>query len=229
MTLWSKNISRAREIQDVLRRKVQIVSQKRKIQCIAAVDAAFHDDKIIAIASLYEYPELRHIKDTFSVKKIQFPYITGLLSFREGPALIDALKKLLIKPDLILFDGQGIAHPKGIGIASHIGVILKIRTIGCAKSRLIGDYVEPDVRKGSWSYLYHKAVKVGVVLRTRNNVKPVFVSPGHMIDIHSSRKIVMRCISAYRIPEPLRRADCLSKRLKDKEQRKLFFLSQIKP
>jgi deoxyribonuclease V len=229
MTLWPKNISKARELQDVLRRKVKIAPQKRIPEFIAAVDAAFLDDKIIATASLYKYPELRHIEDAFSVEKIQFPYITGLLSFREGPAVIHALEKLSIKPDLIIFDGQGIAHPKGIGIASHIGVILDIPSVGCAKSRLIGDYYEPDMKKGSWSYLSYKNMNVGVVLRTRSNVKPVFVSPGHMIDIHSSRQIIMRCISEYRIPEPLRRADCLSKRLKDKEQRKLFSLSQIKP
>lgn len=127
---------------------------------------------------------------------------------------MNAIKKLKIKPDVILFDGQGIAHPKGIGIASHIGVILNIPSIGCAKSRLVGDFDEPDKKKGSWRLIFYKGMKVGVVLRTRSSVKPLFVSPGHLTDIDSSIEIVMKCIGKYRIPEPLRRANFLSKRLK---------------
>ncbi len=138
----------------------------------------------------------------------------GFLSFREGPAIIVTIQKLKTKPDLILFDGQGIAHPKGIGIASHIGVMLNIPTIGCAKSKLVGKFEKPDKDKGSRTYLYYKGERVGAVLRTRKNVKPVFVSPGHMIDIKSAIEIVMNCATEYRIPEPLRRADQLSKRLK---------------
>lgn len=211
---WPKDISKAKEIQDALRKQVNIIPLKKTPALIAAVDASFIDDKVIAVATLYKYPELRHIQDAFSVKKTHFPYIPGLLSFREGPAVISALKKLKMPPDVILFDGQGIAHPKGIGIASHVGVILNIPTIGCAKSRLIGEFDEPEIKKGSWAFLYYKGKKVGVVLRTREHVKAIFVSPGHMIDISSSIEIVMRCVSGYRIPEPLRRADRISKRLK---------------
>ncbi len=181
---------------------------------IAAVDASFAGEEIIAVATLYTYPELSHVRDVFVREKIYFPYVPGFLSFREGHAIVVTIQKLKIKPDLILFDGQGIAHPKGIGIASHIGVILNIPTIGCAKSRLIGEFEEPDKDKGSWTYLRYKGTGVGVVLRTRRNVKPVFVSPGHMIDIKSSIEIVMDCVTEYRIPEPLRRADQLSKKLK---------------
>lgn len=211
---WPKDISKAKEIQDALRKRVNIIPLKKTPALIAAVDASFIDDKVIAVATLYKYPELRHIQDAFSVKKTHFPYIPGLLSFREGPAVISALKKLKMPPDAILFDGQGIAHPKGIGIASHVGVILNIPTIGCAKSRLIGEFDEPEIKKGSWAFLYYKGKKVGVVLRTREHVKPIFVSPGHLIDISSSIEIAMRCVSGYRIPEPLRRADRISKRLK---------------
>ncbi|MEW6739841.1 MAG: deoxyribonuclease V [Nitrospirota bacterium] len=212
--LWPDDISEAKKIQDVLRKKVKIIPLKKTPEIIAGVDAAFADDKVVAVATLYEYPELKHLHDAFSVEKIRFPYIPGLLSFREGHAIINAIRKLNIKPDLILFDGQGIAHPKGIGIASHIGVILNIPAIGCAKSRLVGEFEEPAVTKGSWAYLYYKGMKVGAVLRTRSSVKPVFVSPGHMIDIDSSIEIVMKCVFRYRIPEPLRRADHLSKKYK---------------
>ncbi len=212
--LWPKNISKAKVIQDALRKKVKITSPKKIPAFIAGVDAAFVDDRVIAVATLYKYPYLKHIQDVSTIEKTRFPYVPGFLSFREGHAIIRAIKKLNIKPDLILFDGQGIAHPKGIGIASHIGVILNIPTIGCAKSRLIGEFNEPDMRKGDWTDLYYKGIKVGVVLRTRDNVKPVFVSPGHLIDINSSIEIVMRCVAGFRIPEPLRRADQISKKLK---------------
>lgn len=212
--LWTKDIQKAKEIQNTLSKKVRIVPLKKKIQFIAAVDASFIDDKVIAVATLFGYPELENIQDIIAVEKVLFPYIPGFLTFREGPAIITAIKKLKTKPDVILFDGQGIAHPRGIGIASHLGVILNIPTIGCAKSRLVGEFKEPGIECGSRKGLYYNGKKVGAVLRTRRDVKPVFVSPGHMIDIKSSIEIVMKCISLYRIPEPLRRADQLSKRHK---------------
>lgn len=213
---WPEDILEAKRIQDVLRKRVKIIPLKKTPEIIAGVDAAFAGDKVIAVATLYEYPELKHLHDAFSIEKIRFSYIPGMLSFREGHAIVNAIGKLAVKPDVILFDGQGIAHQKGIGIASHIGVILDIPTIGCAKSRLVGEFKEPDTTRGSRTYLYYKGMKVGIVLRTRSSVRPVFVSPGHMIDIDLSVEIVMKCVSKYRIPEPLRRADWLSKKLKPK-------------
>lgn len=215
--LWPKGIAKARDIQNVLRRRVEIVQLKKIPSFIAAVDAAFTDDRVIAVASLYTFPALEWLQDAFEKEKTRFPYIPGLLTFREGHAVINALKKLKIPPEVILFDGQGIAHPRGIGIASHIGVLLEKPTIGCAKSRLIGEFDEPDPKKGSWTFLYHNGTKVGAVLRTRSNVKPLFISPGHMVDVKSSIELVMECLSKYRIPEPLRRADLVSKRLKHEE------------
>ncbi len=134
--------------------------------------------------------------------------------YREGPAVIKAISKLNIKPDLVLFDGQGIAHPEGLGIASHIGVLLNTPAVGCAKSRLVGDYIEPGIIKGQYSHLKYRGKTVGAVLRTRNNVRPVFVSPGHMIDQKGAIDIVLKCTGNYRIPEPLRHADRLSKKLR---------------
>jgi deoxyribonuclease V len=209
--LWPIDIHEAKIIQDKLRKRVKIQPLKKEVRIIAGVDASFISDRIIAVVSNYEYPEMKYIEDTYFIGMVKFPYIPGMLSFREGPAIVSAIKKLSIEPDVILFDGHGIAHPRFIGIASHIGVILDISTIGCAKSCLVGQYREPGQKKGDWTYLYYKNIKVGAVLRTRDLVKPLFVSPGHKIDIEHSVDIVLNSVLKYRLPEPLRRADRLSK------------------
>jgi deoxyribonuclease V len=128
--------------------------------------------------------------------------------------LLEALRKLGVRPGLIMLDGQGIAHPRGMGIASHLGVLLGLPSIGCAKSRLVGEFKEPGRRKGQWSPLTLEGRTVGAVLRTREAVRPVFVSPGHRIDIEGSIEIVMGCTGKYRIPEPMRCADRAAGRLK---------------
>jgi len=211
---WPGDLQGARKLQEILQKKVNIIPLKKEPKYIAGVDAAFLNTKVIGVACLYKYPEISLIEKTYAVTEILFPYIPGFLSFREGPAIISALKGLRKKPDIILFDGQGIAHPKGLGIASHIGVLLNVPTIGCAKSRLIGTYKEPGPKKGTCSSLLYKKEIVGVVLRTKDNVKPLFVSPGHRIDIQGSMEIVLACSQRYRLPEPLRWADFLSKKIK---------------
>jgi deoxyribonuclease V len=212
--LWPKSIAEAGRIQQTLKQRVNIVPLKKALRYVAAADAAFDDRNVYAAATLFECGGLLHMQDTFSGERIRFDYMPGLLAFREGRVIINALRKLTFVPDLVLLDGQGIAHPEGFGIASHIGVILDIPTIGCAKSRLVGEYEEPKPVKGDWTYLYYHGTRVGAVVRTRSNVRPVFVSPGHLSDIESSVEIVLRCTSGYRIPEPLRRADRLSKMMK---------------
>ncbi len=212
--LWPESIPKAKEIQRRLKKAIKIVPLRRLPKLVAAADAAFQGITVFAAASLYRLPTLSHVQDAFSETKAGLHYMPGFLAFREGKAIIDALKKLEISPGVILIDGQGIAHPEGIGIASHIGVVMNIPTVGCAKSRLVGNYEEPGADGGSWSYLYYQDVKVGAVLRTKSNVKPLFVSPGHLVDIESSIEIVMKCVSGYRIPEPLRTADRISKKLK---------------
>jgi len=209
--LWPRDTRAAREIQDAFRKKVKILPLRKAPLHVAGVDAAFAGNEVIAVSSLYTFPLLECVQDAVWREEIRFPYVPGLLTFREGHAMISALKRLRIAADVILVDGQGIAHPRSIGIASHIGVILGKPTIGCAKSRLIGEFREPRTGKGSWSFLYYKGEEVGAVLRSRDHVRPLFVSPGHLIDILSSLEIVMKCLSHYRIPEPLRRADSLSK------------------
>jgi deoxyribonuclease V len=211
---FPRDINKAKRIQSTLRDKVKITHLKKKPRLVAGVDAAFLNDTVIGTACLFRYPEMIPVDETSATRKALFPYIPGFLSFREGPALIAAIKKLKRKPDIILFDGQGIAHPQGLGIASHIGVLLDVLTIGCAKSRLVGDFRRPGFKKGEWSQLIVNNEVAGAVLRTREKIKPVFVSPGHRIDLQASIEIVLGCIGRFRIPEPLRRADLLSKQVK---------------
>lgn len=210
-TAWPRDIRGAKALQESLRKRVRIEPLSRPPKLIAGADAAFSGDIVIAVISLFTYPDLIHIEDAIVRVRSSFPYVPGFLSFREGPAILESFERLKIKPELLLFDGQGIAHPRGIGIASHLGVMLNIRAIGCAKSRLIGEYNEPSIKRGNWTYLYHDGKRIGAVLRTRDNVRPLFVSPGHRIDIESSIEIVMHTVTRFRIPEPLRRADHLSR------------------
>jgi len=213
---WPKilTIKDARDTQNLLRKKVRLSPLKKEPRYIAGVDAAFSNDRVFAAACLYLFPELALIEQQSAVQELRFPYVPGFLSFREGPAIIAALEKLAHNPDLILVDGQGIAHPRGVGIASHTGVLLAIPTIGCAKSRLIGNYEEPGIKKGQWSALIYEGKTVGAVVRTKDGVKPLFVSPGHKINLDDALRFTIACTAKHRIPEPLRCADMLAKRMK---------------
>jgi deoxyribonuclease V len=216
---WPVDIKRARKLQDRLKKRVRLAPLKKGPAFIAGLDCAFLEDKIIGAACLFRYPELTLIDKSYKIKKRSFPYVPGYLSFREGPVIIEALKGLKVKPELCLFDGQGIAHPRGLGLASHLGVVLGIPSIGCAKSRLVGSYTEPGPKKGDRSPLRYNGKTVGVVFRTRDNVKPIFVSPGHMVDIKGSFGIVSGCLGKFRIPEPIRCADLLTKKIKKERTR----------
>jgi deoxyribonuclease V len=207
-------IQEACELQDQLREKVRVSSLKKEPRYVAGVDAAFSDDRVFAAACLYRYPELTPVGQRSVVRRLSFPYVPGFLSFREGPAIIAAIEKLSPAPDLVLVDGQGIAHPRGIGIASFIGVLSGVPTIGCAKSRLIGEHEEPGQTKGAWSALLFDDKTVGAVLRTRDHTRPLFISPGHLIDLDSAIRIALACTRNYRIPEPLRCADQLSRKIR---------------
>lgn len=207
MTPWPETVKEARELQNRLKKKVRLHPLGKPPKHIAACDAAFKDDEVIGAVCLYRYPEIEFIETVTAVMKCRFPYVPGYLSFREGPVLIEAIGKLKTKPDLFIFDGQGIAHPRGFGLATHMGVLLRRPGIGCAKSRLTGEFGEPGRARGRWSPLTIDGKAVGAVLRTKDNVRPLFVSPGHMIDIEGSVEIILRCLTRYRIPEPQRCAD----------------------
>ncbi len=210
--LYVMNISieKAKRIQKKLSKKVEILPLRSKISYVGGVDVSVKGDVGVACVVVMDYPYLREVEVSTAKKEIRFPYIPGLLSFREGPVIIKAIKNLSVKPDVFIFDGQGIAHPRGIGIATHVGVLLKISTIGCAKSVLCGIYKEPDIKKGSWSPLIYNGKKIGVALRTRTGVKPVFVSVGNRIELEQCIEIVLNCCTKYRLPEPIRRAHIIA-------------------
>ncbi len=212
--IWPKTINRAREMQARDSRRVALEPLKEEPVFIAGADASFSEYWVFAAVCLYRYPEMTLVEQATAIKQITFPYVPGYLLFREGPATIAALHKLRNKPEVILVDGQGIAHKRGIGCASHLGVLLDIPTIGCAKKRLVGEYRTPGEKKGNWAELKFKAHTVGAVLRTREKVRPIFLSPGHRIDLQDAIRITLGCVGKYRIPEPLRCADILSKRMK---------------
>jgi deoxyribonuclease V len=204
---WNISAGEAIDIQRRLSKRILFSGIPEKIQCIAGVDLAFDKKNNLGFCGivLLGFPDLDIIQITFYHDEVHFPYIPGLLSFREGPIFLKTFELLEKRPDLIIFDGQGIAHPRRLGIASHMGLLLNISTIGCAKSRLYGSYEEPGREKGARSYLFDRdGERIGMVLRTRYSVKPVFVSPGYMAGIEESADIIMQCVNRYRIPEPIR-------------------------
>ena len=145
---------------------------------------------------------------------VTFPYVPGLLSFREAPVLLDCFARLKSTPELVLIDGQGIAHPRGFGIASHLGLWLDVPTVGCAKSRLIGEGEEPGDDPGSWTELRYQGQVVGATVRTRGGVKPIFVSPGHRVGVKAAVRLALLCTAGFRVPEPTRLADHLAEAAK---------------
>jgi deoxyribonuclease V len=178
---------------------------------VAGADCAFlkGDEKCLAAVVLWDLENRIVLEEHVAVRKLTFPYVPGLLSFREAPTLLAALRKLRRIPDCLMLDGHGYAHPRRFGIACHVGVICRMPTIGCAKSRLTGFHDEPGRARGSRRLLADGEVRLGTVIRTRDAVKTVFVSVGHKIDLETAEKIVLDCAVRYRLPEPTRLADRL--------------------
>ncbi|WP_423145959.1 deoxyribonuclease V [Rubrolithibacter danxiaensis] len=209
-----------------LQSKIQIIPINKNITSIASCDISFNrfSDVVYAGIIILSYPSLKEIGRITVKSKAEFPYIPGLLAFREIPALIEAWHKLNIKPDILICDGQGIAHPRRLGIATHFGLIADIPTIGCAKSLLTGKYTEPENSTFSYSFLYDKKEVIGVALRTKKNCKPVYISPGNGINLEQSIEIIKNCTGKYRIPEPTRLAHLLvnQARIEDKGDLTLF-------
>jgi deoxyribonuclease V len=169
---------------------------------------------LFAAVLVYSFPDLELCEVRTVRALVRFPYIPGLLSFREAPALVRAFRRLRLRPDLLICDGQGIAHPRGIGLASHLGIILGVPTIGCAKSRLVGDYDEVGPKVGDRSPLVFEGKVVGAVVRSRSGVRPLFVSSGHRINLDRSIHFILASCRGYRLPEPVRQADIRVERLK---------------
>ncbi len=172
----------------------------------ADISYARHSNLFFAAVIVFTYPDFSVLEEASWKERVCFPYVPGLLSFREAPPLLKAFEQLSCIPDLAIFDGQGIAHPRRIGLASHMGLFLGMPTVGCAKTRLVGEFAPPGAERGEMSDLFHKGKPVGKVLRTQKNVKPLFVSPGHRIGPLQAAEMVLSCCRGYRIPEPIRRA-----------------------
>ncbi len=220
---WNLSYSEARDCQNSLASKVLFRPLKRPPKLIAGIDCAFSRDgrKIVAAVVVLKMPDFTLVETTNAIRKVTFPYIPGLLSFREAPVCIAAVEKLKSKPDVFIIDGQGIAHPRRLGLAAHLGLFFDKPTIGCAKSRLIGSNKEPGLQKGAHSLLKDKQGKpstqyetIGAVLRTRTNVKPVFVSVGNKCLLKDAIEITLACAVKYRLPEPTRLAHQLVSKLK---------------
>ncbi len=213
---WDLSYSQARELQISLAGKVEFKPVRKKVKLVAGIDCALGGSprifrgrgakRIYAAVVVLKLPQLELVETVGADAELTFPYIPGLLSFREAPVCIEAVKKLRNRPDVFMIDGQGIAHPRRLGLAAHLGLFFDTPTIGCAKSRLIGDYEEPPAQKGTYSPLTDKEEVIGAVLRTRNNVKPVFVSVGNKCRLEGAIGITLACTTKYRLPEPTRLA-----------------------
>lgn len=176
------------------------------LQLVGGIDVSVKENVSQAAIVVLTYPALEVIEQVNASIPTPFPYIPGLLSFREGAVIIDALRQLKHAPDVFIVDGQGIAHPRHIGIASHIGLWIDVPTVGCGKTRLTGTHEPVPPEKGAWSPLMHHGEVIGAALRTRDNVAPVYISVGHRATLDTARELVMRCVTRYRLPEPIRAA-----------------------
>jgi deoxyribonuclease V len=179
----------------------------RRVRRVAGADIAVGGGIGVAAVVVMAFPSLEIVEEEVAAVRLSFPYIPGLLSFREIPALAECLRRVSTPFDVLLCDGQGIAHPRRFGLASHMGVLLRKPTIGCAKSLLVGVFDEVGSRRGDYSAIRHEGRSVGSALRTQDGVRPVYVSPGHLVDHASSRRIALACAPRYRVPEPTRQAD----------------------
>ncbi len=209
---WNVTPKEAIAIQQELRGMVNLQERFGDIHHVAGVDVGFNKESNTgrAAIAILSFPDLM-VKDEVCVEEeLTFPYVPGLLSFREMPILLKALKGVSIRPDLFICDGQGISHPRRMGIACHLGLFTSIPTIGAAKSRLFGTHGNIPEKKGQWCPLMDGHECIGAVLRSREGVKPIYVSPGHLISLRRSVELVMACITRYKLPETTRMAHKLS-------------------
>lgn len=194
------------KIQKKLGRRVITEAAFDEVETIAGVDVSVKGPGARAAVVILSFPGLGPLETATAERAVEFPYIPGLLGFREVPVIMEAFGKLKTSPDVTIVDGQGLAHPRRFGLACHLGVELDIPTIGCAKSRLVGEYREPGRRRGCKTALKYNGETIGAVLRTREGVKPVFVSVGHRVDLDGAVRLTLRAAKGFRLPEPIRAA-----------------------
>jgi len=213
---WPATPAQAIALQYRLRGRIRVGGRLGRVRLVGGADVAYDTGRELLYAAVlvYSVPAMKLIEVRTVRAPIRFPYVPGLLSFREVPALLRVIRRLRHRPDLLLCDAQGIAHPRGIGLASHLGLLAGLPTIGCAKSRLLGEHGAIGALPGDQVPLLHRGRRIGSVLRTRARCRPLFVSPGHRIGFGASVLWVLRCCRGYRLPEPVRQADLLVGRLR---------------
>ncbi len=213
---WNLSYQQARQLQSRLACKVRFKAVRKKPELIAGLDCAFSKDgrRITAAVVVLRLPDFETVETGSSTRKVNFPYIPGLLSFREAPCCIAAVQKLKFKPDVFMVDGQGVAHPRRLGLAAHLGLFFETTTIGCAKSRLVETFSEPPLKKGGFTILKDNEDTIGAVLRTRDNVKPLFISVGNLCRLQDAIEITLRCVVKFRLPEPTRLAHHLVSKMR---------------
>lgn len=219
---WNVSLEEAIQIQEAFKDQIILKKTFSKVRTIGGGDAAYSKNGKLLFAAIVvlSFPETEIIDTATADGKALFPYIPGLLSFREGPMLVKAFQRLGLKHDIMIYDGQGIAHPRGMGLASHMGLWLNLPSMGCAKTPLLDEFVSPGPSRGSIEWIRRQGRKVGAVLRTKENVKPLFISPGHRIDFLTSNQLILESCKGFRFPEPLRKAhqlaECIAHRAQGK-------------
>ena len=209
---WDVSPGEAVAIQRELAAHVREEPLGKEVETVAGLDVSIRGDLVQAAVSVLRLPELEIVDEAVWRDEVRFPYVPGLLSFREMPAVLPALASLSIRPDVFMTDSQGRAHPRRFGLACHLGVLLDWPALGVAKSRLTGRYEEPEAEKGARAPLRHRGETVGTVLRTRTGVNPVYVSVGHRMTLDEAVGLTLACTSRYKLPEPTRLAHHLSRR-----------------
>jgi deoxyribonuclease V len=208
---WDVSLEEAKEIQENLNKFVVKEDRFQEIEIIGGVGINFERYCLIVSIAKFSYPDLKRLDLVSEKSPLLFPYTPNFFAFSCGPAILAILEKIEL-PDLLIFPGRGIAHPRGVGLASHLGVLLDLPTIACSKRALTQNYPEPENSKGSYQYIFKDEEKVGLVLRSRDNTNPIFISPGNKISIGSSLKIILQYCTKYRLPEPLRQAQIFARK-----------------
>jgi len=207
-----ENVSEAVHLQKTLQNQIDLSDLNKPYNIIAGVDVGYDYKRNLSksAVAIFDRQSKSLLQTAIAYDQTTFPYVSGLLSFREIPVILKALSVITIKPDILMVDGQGIAHPRRMGIATHLGLVTKIPSLGVAKSKLCGQYDEVGTKVGDYSELYH-GEQIGFVLRSRINVKPIFISPGHGLSMQDAHSIAMEWGQGYKLPEPTRVADKISK------------------
>ncbi|MGQ0613513.1 MAG: endonuclease V [Planctomycetaceae bacterium] len=214
--MWPRTYHAAVRLQERLRGQLKLSGGPRRVRLVAGADlsCAKGSDRLFAAVVVVAFPSLDLVEEVGAAGTSPFPYIPGLLSFREGPLLLRAFRKLACRPDLLFFDGHGIAHPRGLGIAAHLGLLLDTPSLGCGKTRLVGEHAEPGEAAGSVTPLRFQGRRVGTVVRTKTRTKPLFVSPGHLLGHAAAVRWALRLCDGYRLPVPVRLAHLASNALR---------------